>query len=157
MNLAYKKILGKFTKVLGFGKTPPPCWENFPNNVVFSFWERTLCWFFYEADPSKWNWKEKFAPDCPLCRRLTHPDDWLFATQIWLLDHPLYKSLWDLIDPDHLRHKTWLWSDRRTTVALLSISLFTFSLKSASSLPVTYGISFIHNPNLLQIFWIISY
>ena len=24
MNLAYKKILGKFTKVLGFGKTPPP-------------------------------------------------------------------------------------------------------------------------------------
>ena len=23
MNLAYKKILGKFTKVLGFGKTPP--------------------------------------------------------------------------------------------------------------------------------------
>ena len=22
-NLAYKKILGKFTKVLGFGKTPP--------------------------------------------------------------------------------------------------------------------------------------
>ena len=38
MNLAYKKILGKFTKVLGFGKTPPPpCWENFPNNVVFFF------------------------------------------------------------------------------------------------------------------------
>ena len=35
MNLAYKKILGKFTKVLGFGKTPPPCWEKFPNNVVF--------------------------------------------------------------------------------------------------------------------------
>ena len=42
MNLAYKKILGKFTKVLGFGKTPPPCGENFPNNVVFSFWKRTL-------------------------------------------------------------------------------------------------------------------
>ena len=41
MNLAYKKILGKFTKVLGFGKTPPPCWESFPNNIVF-FWERTL-------------------------------------------------------------------------------------------------------------------
>ena len=37
MNLAYKKILGKFTKVLGFGKTPPPCWEKFPNNVVFFF------------------------------------------------------------------------------------------------------------------------
>ena len=35
MNLAYKKILGKFTKVLGFGKTPPPCWEKFPNNIVF--------------------------------------------------------------------------------------------------------------------------
>ena len=41
-NLAYKKILGKFTKVLGFGKTPPPCWEKFPNNVVFFFWKRTL-------------------------------------------------------------------------------------------------------------------
>ena len=37
MNLAYKKILGKFTKVLGFGKTPPPCWEKFPNNIVFFF------------------------------------------------------------------------------------------------------------------------
>ena len=35
MNLAYKKILGKFTKVLGFGKTPPPCWEKFPNDIVF--------------------------------------------------------------------------------------------------------------------------
>ena len=36
MNLVYKKILGKFTKVLGFGKTPPPpCWEKFPNNIVF--------------------------------------------------------------------------------------------------------------------------
>ena len=41
MNLAYKKILGKFTKVLGFGKTPPPCWEKFPNDIVF-FLERTL-------------------------------------------------------------------------------------------------------------------
>ena len=37
MNLAYKKILGKFTKVLGFGKTPPPCWEKFPNDIVFFF------------------------------------------------------------------------------------------------------------------------
>ena len=37
MNLAYKKILGKFTKVLGFGKTPPQCWEKFPNNIVFFF------------------------------------------------------------------------------------------------------------------------
>ena len=44
MNLAYKKILGKFTKVLGFGKTPPPCWEKFPNNIVF----------FFESVP---NWK----------------------------------------------------------------------------------------------------
>ena len=35
MNLAYKKILGKFTKVLGFGKTPPPGWEKFPNDIVF--------------------------------------------------------------------------------------------------------------------------
>ena len=41
MNLAYKNILGKFTKVLGFGKTPPPCWEKFPNNIIF-LWERTL-------------------------------------------------------------------------------------------------------------------
>ena len=37
MNLAYKKILGKFTKVLGFGKTPPPCGEKFPNDIVFFF------------------------------------------------------------------------------------------------------------------------
>ena len=28
MNLAYKKILGKFTKVLGFGKTPPHVGKN---------------------------------------------------------------------------------------------------------------------------------
>ena len=41
-NLAYKKILGKFTKVLGFGKSPPPCWEKFPNNIVFFGWARTL-------------------------------------------------------------------------------------------------------------------
>ena len=30
-----QKILGQFTKVLGIGKTPPPCWEKFPNNPVF--------------------------------------------------------------------------------------------------------------------------
>ena len=30
MNLAYKKILGKFTKVLGFGKTPPPMLGKIP-------------------------------------------------------------------------------------------------------------------------------
>ena len=44
MNLAYKKILGKFTKVLGFGKTPPmlgkiPKWyrvffESVPNTSI---------------------------------------------------------------------------------------------------------------------------
>ena len=28
MNLAYKKVLGKFTKVLGFGKTPPHVGKN---------------------------------------------------------------------------------------------------------------------------------
>ena len=57
MNLACKKILGKFTKVLGFGKTPPPCWENFPNNIVFSFWERTL-----------WNWNliKIFVGNCDM-------------------------------------------------------------------------------------------
>ena len=37
MNLAYKKILGKFTKVLGIGKTPP-YWEKFPNNPVSFFY-----------------------------------------------------------------------------------------------------------------------
>ena len=37
MNLAYKKIIGKFTKVLGFGKPPPPCWEKIPNDIVFFF------------------------------------------------------------------------------------------------------------------------
>ena len=52
MNLAYKKILGKFTKVLGFGKTPPPCWENFPNNIVF----------FYESVP-----KHTYMIVCILC------------------------------------------------------------------------------------------
>ena len=46
MNLAYKKILGKFTKVLGFGKTPPHVgknsqimsffFESVPNEVCFS-------------------------------------------------------------------------------------------------------------------------
>ena len=47
MNLAYKKILGKFTKVLGFGK--------FPNNIVFFFWQRTLLFllvYFYPAAPA---------------------------------------------------------------------------------------------------------
>ena len=32
----------RITKVLGVGKTPfPPCWENFPNNPVISFWRHT--------------------------------------------------------------------------------------------------------------------
>ena len=35
MNLAYKKILGKFTKVLGFGKTPPP--HVGKNSQIISF------------------------------------------------------------------------------------------------------------------------
>ena len=33
-----QKILDQFTKVLGIGKTPPPCWEKFPNNPVTFFW-----------------------------------------------------------------------------------------------------------------------
>ena len=41
MILAYKKTLGKFTKVLGFEKTPPPLWEKFPKNPVF-FQQRPL-------------------------------------------------------------------------------------------------------------------
>ena len=41
-NLAYKKILGKFTKVLGFGKTPPPhVGKNSQIISFFFFWERT--------------------------------------------------------------------------------------------------------------------
>ena len=36
MILASKKTLGKFTKVLGFEKTPP-LWEKFPKNPVFFF------------------------------------------------------------------------------------------------------------------------
>ena len=50
MNLAYKKILGKFTKVLGFGKTPPPCWEKFPNNIVF-FFESVPHFFLFYSFP----------------------------------------------------------------------------------------------------------
>ena len=36
MNLAYKKILGKFTKVLGFGKTPPHVGKNSQIILFFS-------------------------------------------------------------------------------------------------------------------------
>ena len=42
MNLAYKKILGKFTKVLGFGKTPPPHVGKNSQMISFFFLERTL-------------------------------------------------------------------------------------------------------------------
>ena len=42
MNLAYKKILGKFTKVLGFGKTPPHVGKN---SQIISF-------FFFESVPN---------------------------------------------------------------------------------------------------------
>ena len=42
MNLAWKKTLGQFTKVLGIGKTPPPLWEKFPNNPVIFFGVRTI-------------------------------------------------------------------------------------------------------------------
>ena len=37
MILAYHKYLGKFSKVLVIGKTPPPLWEKLPKNPVF-FW-----------------------------------------------------------------------------------------------------------------------
>ena len=43
MNLAYKKILGKFTKVLGFGKTPPHVGKN---SQIISF-------FFFESVPNE--------------------------------------------------------------------------------------------------------
>ena len=39
MNLAYKKILGKFTKVLGFGKTTPPHVGKNSQMISFFFWE----------------------------------------------------------------------------------------------------------------------
>ena len=35
MNLAYKKTLGQFTKVLGIGRPPPPCWENSQSRICF--------------------------------------------------------------------------------------------------------------------------
>ena len=41
MNLAYKKILGKFTKVLGFGKTPPHVGKN----------SQMISLFFFESVP----------------------------------------------------------------------------------------------------------
>ena len=41
MNLAYKKILGKFTKVLGFGKTPPHVGKN----------SQIMSYFFSESVP----------------------------------------------------------------------------------------------------------
>ena len=44
MNLAYKKILGKFTKVLGFGKTPPHVRKN---SQMISFFFESLPYFTY--------------------------------------------------------------------------------------------------------------
>ena len=32
-----KTMLVNLLKVLGFGKTPPPCWEKFPKEIVFFF------------------------------------------------------------------------------------------------------------------------
>ena len=43
MNLAYKKILGKFTKVLGFGKTPPHVGKN--SQIILFFFERAYLTF----------------------------------------------------------------------------------------------------------------
>ena len=59
MNLAYKKILGKFTKVLGFGKTPPPCWEKFPNDIVFFL--RAYLRYFWVFIPSIRNMFDNIA------------------------------------------------------------------------------------------------
>ena len=33
--LTQKGTVFQIYKILGFGKTPPPCWEKFPNNIVF--------------------------------------------------------------------------------------------------------------------------
>ena len=38
MNLAYKKILGKFTKILGFGKNPPHVGKN--SQIISFFFMR---------------------------------------------------------------------------------------------------------------------
>ena len=48
MILAYKKTLGKFTKVLGFEKTHP-LWEKFPKNPFFFFGQRPLAAYKSEA------------------------------------------------------------------------------------------------------------
>ena len=58
-----KALFFKFTKVLGFGKTPPPCWEKFPNNIVF----------FYESVPKicGWTLPPKFCKLIP-CIALLH-------------------------------------------------------------------------------------
>ena len=53
-NLAYKKILGKFTKVLGFGKTPPHVGKN---SQIISF-------FFFESVPKAKN-KTRFSMPPP--------------------------------------------------------------------------------------------
>ena len=46
MILASKKTLGKFTKVLGFEKPPPPLWEKYPKNPGF-FLASVLYLFLY--------------------------------------------------------------------------------------------------------------
>ena len=61
MNLAYKKILGKFTKVLGFGKTPPPHVGKNSQIISFFFSENVPyfhSFFRYNIDSSDYEIKE---------------------------------------------------------------------------------------------------
>ena len=60
MILAYKKTLGKFTKVLGFEKTPlPPPLGKIPKKSRFFFWAASLtalctnahCFFLFDISP----------------------------------------------------------------------------------------------------------
>ena len=46
-NLAYKKILGKFTKVLGFGKTPPHVGKN--SQIIPYFFFEWVPYFFMRS------------------------------------------------------------------------------------------------------------
>ena len=76
MNLAYKKILGKFTKkVLGFGKTPPPSWEKFPNNIVFFLWERTLS-FVNLSICLRWEKSDEGGLSKAICASCTNLHNW---------------------------------------------------------------------------------
>ena len=47
MILAYKKTLGKFTKVLGFEKTPPPFGKKSQKIPIFFWGERPLLWLWW--------------------------------------------------------------------------------------------------------------